>query len=91
VRRNIVIKGINHSMIELNETGNEYYERAILIIKPEYASLQRALLEREARKMLRNMDAPAVIKNRKRKLLPVLTGVICCFLGMLLGLCCRVC
>ena len=40
-----MIKGINHTMIELNETGNEYYERALLIVKPEYASVARAVLE----------------------------------------------
>ena len=45
-----MIKGINHTMIELNDTENEYYERAILIVKPEYASVQRAILEDEAKK-----------------------------------------
>lgn len=50
-----MIKGINHTMIELSDTGNEYYERAILIIRPVYASAQRAVLEQEARRMLKNM------------------------------------
>ena len=37
-----MLKGINHSVIEVNDTGNEYYERAILMIRPEYASAQRS-------------------------------------------------
>lgn len=51
-------------MIELHETGSEYYERAILIIKPEYASVQRAILEEEAKKMLRDLDIPSAMKAK---------------------------
>ncbi len=63
-----MIKGVNHTMIELHETGNEYYERAILIVKPEYASVQRAILEDEARKMLKEMDIPSAMKAKTGKL-----------------------
>lgn len=62
-----MIKGINHTMIELNDTENEYYERAILIVKPEYASVQRAILEDEAKKMLKELDVPSVMKSKKSK------------------------
>ena len=62
-----MIKGINHTMIELNDTENEYYERAILIVKPEYASVQRAILEDEAKKMLKELDVPSVMKSKKNK------------------------
>ena len=58
-----MVKGINHSIIEVNETGSEYYERAILIIRPEYASAQRAVLEDEARRMLRDMDVPSALRS----------------------------
>ena len=62
-----MIKGINHTVIEVNETENEYYERAILIVKPEYASVQRAILEDEAKKMLKELDVPSVMKSKKSK------------------------
>ena len=61
----MMIKGINHTMIEVHETGNEYYERAILIIKPEYASVQRTILEEEARRMLKELDAPSAIRSSR--------------------------
>ena len=57
-----MIKGINHSIIEVSDTGNEYYERAILIIKPEYASAQRTVLEDEAKRMLSEFDVPSAIR-----------------------------
>lgn len=63
-----MIKGINHTMIEVNETGSEYYERALLIIKPEYASVQRTVLENEAKKMLKELDAPSAIRSGGMKL-----------------------
>lgn len=70
-----MIKGINHTVIEVNETGSEYYERALLIIKPEYASVQRYVLESEAKKLLHELDAPSSIRScrhgAKRILLPL--------------------
>lgn len=62
-----MLKGINHSVIEVNNTGSEYYERAILIIKPEYASVQRDILESEARKILSEMGAPSSLRPDKNK------------------------
>lgn len=74
-----MIKGINHSIIEVSETGSEYYERAILIIKPEYASVQRSILENEAKAILHEMDAPSSFSVKKSRiktvLIPVLSAV----------------
>ena len=58
-----MIKGINRTIIEVTETENAYYERALLVLRPEYAAVQRELLEREAKKMLNNMNAPSAIKK----------------------------
>lgn len=58
-----MIKGINHCIIEVTETGSTYYERALLFLKPEYASVQREVLEKEAKKLLRKSDAPSIVKK----------------------------
>ncbi len=74
-----MLKGINHSVIEVNDFDNDYYERAILIIKPEYASVQRNILENEARQMLKEMDAPSVFhikNNRFKKVLGFVGAVV---------------
>ncbi|MBQ9461744.1 MAG: hypothetical protein IJU51_07525 [Clostridia bacterium] len=78
-----MLKGINHSVIEVNDTGNEYYERAILMIRPEYASAQRSVLEREAKKMLRGMDAPSAVKMPAPK--KIAAYVLLVSLGAVLG------
>ena len=80
-----MIKGINHSIIEINDTDNEYYERAILVIKPEYASAQRSILENEAKRMLRELDAPSVMKSRTGKLRFIIAMAVSAITGALIS------
>ena len=61
-----MIRGISRQIIEVQETGNIYYERAYLVVRPEYASAERELLEKEARRILRNLDAPSGMKRQRR-------------------------
>ena len=53
-----MIRGINRQIIDVQDTGSTYYERAYLVVKPEFASAERELLEKEARKVLKNMEHP---------------------------------
>lgn len=78
-----MIKGINRSIIEVLDTGSVYYERALLVIKPEYASAQRELLEEEAKKLLENMGEPSSLKRSKRRLKTIVTICIAAALGAL--------
>ena len=61
-----MLKGINRYVIEVTNTDNIYYERAILIVRPEFAEEERRVLEKEAKKMLKEMNAPSIIKNKKQ-------------------------
>jgi hypothetical protein len=61
-----MIRGVSRQIIEVKETGNVYYERAYLVVRPEYARAERELLEKEARKILRKLDAPSGMKKRRR-------------------------
>lgn len=65
-----MIRGISRQIIEVKETDNIYYESAYLVVKPEFSSAERAVLEREALKLLRSMDAPTGIKQRFPRLTP---------------------
>lgn len=67
-----MIKGINRSIIEVHDTGSLYYERALLVIKPEYACAQREVLEKEAKKLLENMGEPSSLKYGNKKLKAIL-------------------
>lgn len=60
-----MIKGINHQIIEVTDTGNTYYERALLIVKPQYTHIHSVLLEREAKKLLQDIGEPSCVKLRR--------------------------
>ncbi len=68
-----MIKGINRSIIEVIDTGSLYYERALLVIKPEYACAQRDILEKEAKKLIENMGEPSSLKRGNKRLKTILT------------------
>jgi len=60
-----MIRGINRQVIEITDTGNIYYERALLVVRPEYRGAQKALLEREAKKMLKQIHGPSILKKKQ--------------------------
>lgn len=76
-----MIKGVNRSIIEVLETGSTYYERALLVIKPEYASAQRDVLEKEAKKILSEMGAPSSLKHKGSRLKLIVSLATSAILG----------
>lgn len=79
-----MIKGVNRQIIEINQTGSLYYEKALLIVKPEFSSAQQQLLEREALKMLKKMDAPSTYKRKSRLVFKITFAFACALCGGLL-------
>ena len=57
-----MLRGINRQVLEITETNNMYYEKALLVVRPEYTDAQKNVLEREAKLMLRRMYPPSAIK-----------------------------
>lgn len=47
-----MIKGVNKCVIEVAETGNKYFERAILFVRPEFAEKSPDLMKEKAKKYL---------------------------------------
>ncbi len=43
-----MLKGVNRRIIEINNTENEFFERAIVFVKPNFNGLDKSVLEREA-------------------------------------------
>ena len=83
-----MIRGISRQIIEVQETGNTYYERAYLIVKPEYANAERELLEKEAKKILRSMDAPAGMKRAWKKWKWTMRIGVCITIAAVMAACC---
>ena len=59
-----MIKGINMRVIEVIDTSNQYYERAFLIVKPEYTSIEKSILEDEGKNIINSAGAPSFFKSK---------------------------
>ncbi len=83
----MMIKGVNHQMIEVTQTGSPFFERALLVLRADCTDTSPTRLEEEARRMLRTTGGyTALRRNRRREQLRrlawTLTGVL---LGALIG------
>lgn len=68
-----LIKGVNRQIIEITETGSMYYERAILVVKPQFVSASTELLKREARIVVNGAKAPSAFSIKREKRIKLCT------------------
>ena len=76
-----MVRGVSRQIIEVPDTGNIYYEKAYLVVKPEFSDAQRTLLEKEAKCVLREMDAPSSIKRKNKKWITALYFLVAALVG----------
>lgn len=82
-----MIKGVNRQIIEVTETGNEYFERALLVVRPGFADVAQGRLHEEAQNLVQHADGYSGLKyNRRRRIQRLLLqGGGCGAAGMLIG------
>ena len=64
-----MVKGVNRRIIEISSTGNEYFEKAVLYIRPNCQDVPEKLIAEEARCFLNGVSAgqkPLLSSNLKR-------------------------
>lgn len=76
-----LVKGVNKKVIEINDTGNEVFEKVVLYIKPQYSVLSNKDLKREAKVILKNysmeeFDYEGEGRGSKRLLFALFCAVI---------------
>lgn len=54
MRGGYLVKGVNKTVIEINNTGNDIFEKIILYVKPQYSMLNTRKLNKEAKVILKN-------------------------------------
>ena len=86
-----MIKGVNHQIIEVRQTGHPYFERALFFVHGAYAEKSEAELTGQANTYLKSADAYQGIKEArvmrwfKRCALVVLGAFIGLAAGILVG------
>lgn len=58
-----MIKGVNRQIIEVTQTGNNYFEKAWLVIKPQYINAGASTLDFEAERYLKNLKPPYTMRK----------------------------
>lgn len=69
-----MIKGVNRQVLEIHDTGNKYFEKALLFVKPEYSTLNENRLRDAAQKAFGVCDS--IPKCRKNKVFSVIFKVL---------------
>lgn len=75
-----MIKGVNRQVVEVRETGCDYFERIIFFVKPEYAALSEGKIRERASLIAGGTPLPPPTKtkdNRLTDILKILLGTLC--------------
>ena len=83
-----MIKGVNKQVLEISETQNGFFEKAIFFVKPEYSGMGEGRLKESARKEIESAGKPPVrnykYKNERIKNITQITAVF--IFGVIIGL-----
>ena len=82
-----MIKGINKQVLEIIETNNGYFEKALFFVKPEYSGFSENKLRELAHNELKTALTPPKQKSvtRHKKLKYTLTAIIIFLTGAVSG------
>ncbi len=78
-----MIKGVNKQVLEISETKNNFFEKAIFFVKPEYMGMSEGRLKEIAQTELDDIGCPPQVKVTKKSKIKKTAG---CFLLFLAGL-----
>lgn len=78
-----MIKGVNRQVLEIHDTGNRYFEKALLFVKPEYSTLSEKHLRAAAQKAFGGCDG--IPQCRKQKVFGFALKTVSLIASALLG------
>ena len=55
-----MIKGVNRQVVEVSDTGSEYFERILFIVKPEYATVSEGKVRERVEQIAQATGAPQI-------------------------------
>ncbi len=62
-----MIRGVKKQIIEVLNTENEYFEKAILVVSDEYSEYERSKLDRRAREYVSSLSWGQISEQKKKK------------------------
>ncbi len=81
-----MIKGVNHQVVEVNDTASEYFERIIFFVKPEYSFVSEGKIRERAGKIASCATLPPPSKKTgSSKAVTVIKFLFTAVLGAVVG------
>ena len=68
-----MIKGVNRQVVEITQVENDYFERILFFVKPEYSTISEHQLKERAQQIGNNAGTPPASRVRNRRLLMALS------------------
>lgn len=62
-----MIKGVNHQVVEVNDTSCEYFERIIFFVKPEYSFVSEGKIREKAGRIAGAATLPPPNRSKRRR------------------------
>lgn len=81
-----MIKGVNHRVVEVSDTGSEYFEKIMFFVSPDYASLSESKIREKAGTIAKGTSAPPQNKKRRKSLSEILVISFTCLCFMAAGI-----
>lgn len=81
-----MIKGVNRQVVEVRETGCDYFEKIIFFVKPEYAALSEGKIRERASLIAGDTPLPPPTKTKDRRLTEILKILLSTLCGLAAGL-----
>ena len=69
------MRGVNKLIVEIKDTDSEYFDRAILFLKPEKLGTEQSELNESAERLLEKVRS-GTPKRRSHVWIPVAAGVV---------------
>lgn len=63
-----MIKGVNRQVVEISETGCEYFEKVLFFIKPEFSAVSEGDLKERATIIAQGAGIPPAVRLKKNKI-----------------------
>ena len=81
-----MIKGVNRQVVEVRETGCDYFEKIIFFVKPEYAALSEGKIRERASLIAGDTPLPPPTKTKDKYMTDVLKIILSTLSGIATGL-----
>ncbi len=80
-----MIKGVNHQVVEVNDTACQYFEKILFFVKPEYACVSEGKIRERAGQIASRAAGVPPTKIRRSPLRQVLTLLGAALCGAILA------